>query len=168
MTGAARNRGGAPVGLVLELPELERAAVVYLRLWCESAETQGAVWNDFAACFGGVVGARKLRSFETLIDIAVRRGRRPLMRHQIGCRCLGADESAFANLVGAAARAETEDAVLLAAHIVRPDAAPLAASLAAEFGLALRRMMTAGPTARSTFAAVETAPGDPPPDARLH
>ncbi|MEL6104228.1 MAG: hypothetical protein AAFR68_23370, partial [Pseudomonadota bacterium] len=78
--------------------------------------------------------------FETLCDLCVRHGRRPLMRHNVTCKCLGADESCFANFVGYASEGDREDALLIATTMVRPDVAPALVGVAQEFGLALKRM----------------------------
>ena len=89
---------------------------------------------------GAQCGRKALNSFETLCDLCVRHGRRPLMRRQVACRCLGADESCFANFIGYASEGEQEDALMIATTIVNPGMAPALAGLAQEFGLALRRM----------------------------
>lgn len=62
------------------------------------------------------------------------------MRHHVNCKCLGADESCFANFIGYATDGEREDALLMAMTIVRPDIAPMAVEYAQRFGLALRQM----------------------------
>ena len=67
-------------------------------------------------------------------------GRRPLLRHQIGCACVGADEACFAGLVAAASEGRHEDALMIAVLVVRPDVAPLLVGLAETLGHALRRV----------------------------
>lgn len=138
------HRGGAPVGFVTELGPVEAGAVLYLRLWCDGPAAQAQVWNDFAAALGQERGKEVLRSFETLCDLCVRHGRRPLMRHHVTCKCLGADESCFANFVGYASEGAREDALLIATTIVRPDIAPSLVGLAQELGHALRQMAIRG------------------------
>lgn len=140
MKAAKPLRGGAPVGYITELEPIEAGAVLYLRLWCDGPDSQAQVWNDFAVALGPKNGRKALKSFERLCDLCVRHGRRPLMRHHVTCKCLGADESCFANFVGYASEGEREDALLIATTIVRPDMAPSLVGLAQEFGLALRRM----------------------------
>ncbi len=134
------NRGSAPVGYITELGPVEAGAVLYLRLWCDGPDAQAQVWNDFATALGAEKGRKVLKSFETLCDLCVRHGRRPLMRHHVTCKCLGADESCFANFVGYASDGEREDAMLIAINIVRPDIAPVLVSVAQDFGFALKQM----------------------------
>ena len=62
------------------------------------------------------------------------------MRHGVSCKCLGADESCFANFIGYASDGEREDALMMATTIVEAGMAPMLVSLAQDFGLALRRM----------------------------
>ncbi|KMW59781.1 hypothetical protein AIOL_004765 [Candidatus Rhodobacter oscarellae] len=149
---AAQHRGGAPVGYVAELGPVEAGAVLYLRLWCDGPEAQTQVWNDFVTALGHERGRSALKSFETLCDLCVQHGRRPLMRHHVTCKCFGADESCFANFVGYASEGEREDALLIATTIVRPDMAPALVGAAQDFGLALRRMAVKAnqPIVRST------------------
>lgn len=67
------------------------------------------------------------------------------MRHSVQCKCLGADESCFANFIATAATGDRDDAMLIATLLVRPDVAPLITALATDFGLALVRMNLAAP-----------------------
>ena len=128
------------MGHVDELGPIEAGAVRCLRLWCDGPDAQAQVWNDFATALGPEKGREALRSFETLCALCAEHGRRPLMRHAVTCKCLGADESCFANFVGYASEGEVQDALMIATVMVRPDIAPSLVSLAQDFGLALRRM----------------------------
>lgn len=145
MTRSNQNRGGAPVGFIAELDGIEAASVIYLRLWCDGPDAQAQVWNDFASGFGPDRGRKALKSFEDLCALCARHGRRPLMWHTVQCKCLGADESCFANFIATAATGEREDAMLIATLLVRPDVAPLIASLAADVGHAFMRMRLSAP-----------------------
>lgn len=133
-------RGGKPVGVMEDLTGIEAASVIYLRLWFTGAREQARVRADFLMALGQEQGDRAARCFGSLCELCVRHGRRPMMRHAVECRCLGSDESCFANFVATAADGEREDALLIATLLVRPDVAPLIASLATDFGLALKRM----------------------------
>lgn len=145
MSGPNHNRGGAPVGFITELNGIEAASVIYLRLWCDGPDAQAQVWNDFASGLGPDQGRKALESFGDLCSLCTRHGRRPLMRHAVRCKCLGADESCFANFIATAATGEREDAMLIATLLVRPDVAPLIASLAADVGHAFLRMRPSAP-----------------------
>jgi hypothetical protein len=133
-------RGGAPVGILDDLDRAEALAVLCLRLWCDGARGQGEVARTFAKGLGEDRAASALEAFAGLLDLCVRYGRRPLMHHKVGCRCLGADEACFANFLMSAAEEEREDAMLLATLMVRADAAPILAEAGRAVGLTLRSL----------------------------
>jgi len=145
MTAAIPNRGGASVGQLSHMDGLEAACVIYFRLWAENADSRNAVRDDFTIALGGVHGAAVTRAWEELMGICTHHARRPLMRHALTCKCLGADESCFANFIAAAAEGAHEDALLMATLLVRVDMAPVLTSLACKCGLALKRMSLAAP-----------------------
>lgn len=150
MTSAKPHRGGAPVGYVSELDAVEAGAVLYFRLWNDGSEAQQQIWGDFSRTLGTGQGRAALKSLEQLCSMCARYGRRPLMRHQVSCRCLGADEACFANFVAAASDGEHEDAMLMAMIMVRPDMAPCLVGLAETVGLALKQMSLIAPPAPVT------------------
>lgn len=133
-------RGGAPVGVLSELPTVEACSVLYLRLWCEGPDQQAAVWNDLATTLPPHRARKALRAFETLCDLCLRNARRPMMRHSSKCSCVGGDEACFANFVAAACTCEREDAMLFISNIVHPGVAPILVQFAQDFALALHEM----------------------------
>lgn len=134
------SRGGASVGYLSNLSDIEHLAVRYLRLWCDGAAGKHQVEHDFHLALGVGHGTRATHCLADICELCTQHGRRPLVRHQISCRCLGADESCFANFVSAAAEGQHEDAALIATLLVRADYAIGLADLAREFGLALKRI----------------------------
>ncbi|MEM6578487.1 MAG: hypothetical protein AAF678_08345 [Pseudomonadota bacterium] len=138
------HRGGAPVGHIAHLDPIEAGAVMYLRLWSEGPYAQCQMREDFTAALGAEQARVAVKSFVALCDMMALHGRRPLMRHQVTCRCLGADESWFANFIGYASEGEREDALLISMMIVKPNVAPVLAGLAEEFGMALRSLVAHG------------------------
>lgn len=159
MSAHDRRIGGASVGQLSQLDDLEACAVVYLRLWSDGAEGQTAVWNDLATGLGPTRGRTALAAFEDLIGVIAHHGRRPLMRHAVHCACLGADEACFARFIATATLGEREDALLMAMLLVRPDFAPHVTSVAQDFGLAIKQMLLRRPTCPVTHR---------PAEARLH
>ncbi|WP_424965968.1 hypothetical protein [Dinoroseobacter sp. S375] len=132
--------GGAPIGLVADLDRPAATAVCYLRLWRDGPEARARLWNALASGLGLEDGRRVMSTFEDLVNLCARHGRRPLACHGVNCRCLGADEACFAQFITTATEGDREDAMLIAILLVRPDVAPLIAALAADFGHALKRM----------------------------
>ncbi|WP_106746323.1 hypothetical protein [Yoonia maritima] len=144
MNMAARKQGGAAVGQLSDQPRLEACIVLYFRMWCDGPDSQEAVWNDLSLGLGQAHGRATLKTLEQLFAICTEHRRRPLMRHAVGCSCLGADEACFANFVATATEGDREDALLIATLLVRADIAPLITSLASDLGLALKTMLMRG------------------------
>ncbi|MTH99008.1 hypothetical protein [Roseibium sp. RKSG952] len=142
---APNSRGGAAVGRLSDLSPLEAGAVMYLRLWSEGADGRADAASDFDIALGADQGRAAMLTLDRLCSLCAHHGRRPLVRHGLGCACLGADENCFAQMIAAASEGAREDAMMMASLIVRPDFAPALASLSEELGLALRRMTTAIP-----------------------
>jgi hypothetical protein len=163
MTSAQEKRGGTSVGFINELDGVEAASVIYLRLWCNGPDAQAQVRDDFTSCLGATQGRKTLKSLEHLCHLCAQYGRRPLMRHSVSCKCLGSDESCFANFIGTAAAGDRDDAMLIATLLVRPDVAPVITALAADFGLGLKRMHL-----RTPKQMVGDAPSSQPHSTFLH
>ena len=87
---------------------------------------------------------------------AARHGRRPMMRHAVKCKCIGADEACFANFIAVASEGNREDAMLIATLMVRPHLAAVITSLATDFGLALKQMRLAAPRKIATEQPLQT------------
>lgn len=117
--------------------------MINFRLKCSGPDSQAKVWNDFASILGTIQGRKSLQSFVDLCRLCSQHRRRPLMQHQIDCKCLGSDESCFANFT--ATTTDRGVAMLIATLVVRPDMAPMITSLTADFGLALKRMNLRAP-----------------------
>ncbi|MGB3554000.1 MAG: hypothetical protein WBA25_05100 [Jannaschia sp.] len=119
----ARQRGAAPVGHLHELPPVELAEIVYLRAWCEGGTDREMIARDFRLVMGSTAGRVAVGAFDALMATLSGCARRPIMHHGLGCRCFGGDESAFANMVAAAAGQDRDDAMLFAGTLMRGDAA---------------------------------------------
>lgn len=125
-------RGGAPVGQLADLGPVEAGAVLCLRLWQADGDSLAGTLDPAALATLGSI-TRLWQDF----------GRRPMMRHGAACRCLGADEAWFAQLIASAAAGDHEDATMIASLMVRADVAPGLAALALDFSIALRRALAA-------------------------
>ena len=141
MTAGERNLGGTPVARLDGLPPLERRVIRCLRLWCAGAEGERAVRCEIARDDADA-GDRLARSFGELIRVTAGNARRPLLGHALECPCAGSDECIFARFVALAAEGSREEAILIAALMVRPELAIYLASVAEEVGLGLMRGRT--------------------------
>ena len=137
---ASPQRGAAPVGHLHELPPVELAAIVYLRAWCEGGPDREIIAKDFCLVMGDAAGAVAVGDFGALMTALLNSARRPVMRHGLGCRCFGGDESAFANMIAAAAGQDREDAMLYACTLMKSDAAWAAVQVALRLGQVFLRL----------------------------
>ncbi len=139
------SRGGAAVGRLADLDPIEAGAVMYLRLWGDGVQGRADAASDFELALGLEHGRAAMMTLDRLCSLCAHHGRRPLVRHGLGCSCLSADENCFAQMIAAASEGAREDAMMMASLIVRPDFAPSLASLSEELGFALRRMTASVP-----------------------
>ena len=140
MSQAASQRGAAAVGYLHDLTPIEASAVLYLRLWCEDPDAQEKINSDFRIGLGVDRGDDAYAALSRLTQLIVQNGRRPLMRHALECRCIGADESCFATMIASAAENDHEDSMLLASVMVKAQVASVAACLAFQVASALKSM----------------------------
>jgi transposase InsO family protein len=59
-TSCPPQRGAAPVGYLQELPAVELAAILYLRVWCAGGVTKDPIARDFRLLLGTDDGERSL------------------------------------------------------------------------------------------------------------
>lgn len=147
------HRGAAPVAVLGDLDPVAAVAVLHLRLWADGPRGVREVTLSLERALGPADAQAAAGMFADLYDVCLCYGRRPLMHHQVTCRCVGADEACFANLIGTAVDSGTEEAMLMATLLVRADAAPMLAALAREVGLTFKRVAL-----RSAAAHPHTAP----------
>jgi hypothetical protein len=157
------RRGAAAVGRLTDMPALEAAVILYLRMWFHGGDSRDRVRQDFADVLGEGQACSTMRGLDQFCALLQQHGRRPFVHHGLKCACLGADESCLAQVISSAACGETEDAMLMASLMVRADMAPCLTALATDFGLSVRRLIGRQP--RSTPWALATRR---PPSASLH
>ncbi|MFO1209098.1 MAG: hypothetical protein U1E40_07720 [Amaricoccus sp.] len=140
MSAPARH-GATPVGRLAELPPLERQVIRCMRLWCTAPQAPDRLRRELAARRGSAAAEGIAADFGDLMLAVARHARRPMLHHDPDCPCAGADECVFARFVALAAEGAREDAVLMAALMVRADIALPLATLAESIGLELVRGM---------------------------
>jgi hypothetical protein len=142
MTLRERHPGAAPVARLDGLPPLERRVIRCLRLWCSGPDGERAVRLEVARDGAREEGERLSASFGELLQLTAGNARRPLLGHALDCPCAGSDECIFARFVALAAEGAREEAVLMAALLVRVDVALCLTAVAEEVGLGLMRSRT--------------------------
>ncbi|SIT76151.1 hypothetical protein SAMN05421665_0319 [Yoonia rosea] len=160
MTGTAHTKGASVVGQLTDVAPWEAELIMSVRFWMAGADSQTEVWNGFAQNFGTVEGLAELRNFECLLSDLCRFARRPLVRHGLGCTCIGSDEAILQTLVREAARGDLAEAAMIASLIVPARHAEPVALMAARVGLAMQRMVQTAPAS--------SLPRHKPEDRTLH
>ncbi|WP_281825861.1 hypothetical protein [Jannaschia rubra] len=133
--------GAAVVADLRSVTPMVRTAVLMLRDWCNGPDGQLRVRSAFVDGLSAAEAQAGTHHFEALVRGLTLRGRRPFLRHALACRCVGADEAVFANLLAVAASGEHEDAMLIASLLVPGEVLPLVVNDAAQAGLAIRRIV---------------------------
>ena len=141
MSAPTRHPGATPVCRLAELPPLERQVIRCMRLWCAAPQAPDRLRRELAAQRGAAAAEGIAADFGDLMLAVARHARRPMLHHDPDCPGAGADERVFARFVALAAEGAREDAVLMAALMVRADIALPLATLAESIGLELVRGM---------------------------
>ena len=130
-------RGGAPVGYLSELNQLEQNAILFLRYWSQRSmadnDLQNKFWSNITYDLGITKTRQAIDAFDEIFTLCVKYSRRPIMKHDLECKCIGGDESCFANIIGFAQEGELEDALLLASNLVAPKFAACLVTSARKF-----------------------------------
>src|SRR6056297_1832661 len=147
--------GRAVVGRLTDIAFWEAEFILSMRLWMSSPEGQAEVWNGFARCFGAPAGRSEMRCFESLLSNINMHARRPLVRHGLGCDCIGSDEAILRTLVRDATRGDLAEATMIASLLVPARHAEPIALIAAKVGQAMQRLARDAPASASTQSQTE-------------
>lgn len=140
MKSAAHTAGASVVGRLTDIAPWEAELIMSMRFWMDGPEGQAEVWNGFARFFGATEGRAEMRNFESLLSSLCTFARRPLVRHGLGCTCIGSDEAILQTLVREATRGDLAEAALIASLVVPARHAEPVALMAAQVGQAMQRM----------------------------
>jgi len=159
MTSEHHRRGGVALAALDHMEAWEANLVLNLRLWCEGPNGQRHAKQDYAETLPEAEVERAWASFEQLVRKVLGTAHRPLIRHEVGCNCVGSDECIFVHLIRTASDGHLNDAALIATLLSGPAHAEHIAILAGEVGDTIRRVH------RKTTA---LSPADTDLMARLH
>ncbi|GGX67127.1 hypothetical protein GCM10007385_40260 [Tateyamaria omphalii] len=140
MTNPYNARGGAAVAALNRMDEWEANLVLNLRLWCEGPAGKSQARQDYYNAFQEAEADRAWQTFESLLSKIIRTASRPLVRHEVGCNCVGSDECVFLHLVRTASDGHLNDAALIATLLSGPAHAEHIALMAGEVGTAIRHI----------------------------
>ena len=118
MNKVTKKPGEVAVNSLDALSEFERKGIILLRhadLFF-SKKDSGCIPLEIE----GLLKDKKSRTqISDLITILATHYRRPIVRHQPCCNCVGADENVFSNLIVFSGSGQLEDAMLLGSLLVK-------------------------------------------------
>ncbi|MEX0369565.1 MAG: hypothetical protein AB3N09_02980 [Tateyamaria sp.] len=140
MTASHHARGGAALAVLNRMDAWEAQLVLNLRLWCEGAQGRALAQRDYSAALSPVEADQAWSIFDRLVVKVLATSARPLVRHEVGCNCVGSDECIFLHLVRTASDGHLNDAALIATLLSGPAHAEHIALLAGDVGSTMRRI----------------------------
>jgi len=140
MNDESHARGGETVTILSRMTPWEANLVLNMRLWFDGPEGQEQVWSEYRRALPGADAQRECRTFERLLITLTENACRPLVRHHVGCACVGVDEGVFVTLVRTASEGYLSDAALIATLLTRPAHAELIAVMAGQVGHCVRQI----------------------------
>lgn len=160
MTASDMSRGGATLSVLTKMDPWEADCILNLRMWCDGYEGHTRVREAMTRDMGQERGVRAFDAFSQLITLVCHHAHRPLVRHDVACPCVGADECVFCHIIKTASDGHLADAALTASLLVGAAHAEHVAILAGEVGRAHRD------ATRVVHKSIETGP--PRNVVRLH
>lgn len=137
-TSDSQNPGGATVGDLHAIEGDRALAILMYRDWFDGTDGRERVASVFDQALGSE-GDHALATWTTLMTELVVHARRPLIRHGLSCRCIGADEAVFAQILALAMAGEREEALMILSLLIPADRSLPALHAAERCGCNLRR-----------------------------
>lgn len=152
MMSADMARGGASVGVLTKMDPWEADCILNLRILCDGIDGRNTVYQSLVRELGTVDGVEAFENLSSLVSFLCRNAHRALVRHDVTCSSVGADEAVFCHIVRMASAGHLNDAALAATLLVGAAHAEQVALLAGEVGQAHRN------AARAAQKTIQTAP----------
>ncbi|ROU00145.1 hypothetical protein [Histidinibacterium lentulum] len=146
-TGAGLPRGDVILGQVADLDPLRHRVLRLARLWQSGDSGRDHTTTEIAESLSPAAAEQAVEALGSIWVLLAWVGRRRLHLNPPGDTRLSADEVWLGTLVAAAAGGARAEAMLLAALMVRAEAAADLVAAAESFGTALARMDGAGAAA---------------------
>ena len=118
------TKGGSPVAVISDLSWEEHLVIYYFRCCFEGSEALLEVHEEFRFYLGTEIANKTIGALQFLFSKLQNNGRRRLVRHDLNCKCVGADENCFAQLVTRSTCVDKKDAILIGILLSDADLAP--------------------------------------------
>ena len=117
-------KGGSPVAVISDLSWEEHLVIYYFRCCFEGSEALLEIHEEFRFYLGTETADKTIGALQFLFSKLQNSGRRRLVSHDLNCKCVGADENCFAQLVTRSTYTDKKDAILIGILLTNADLAP--------------------------------------------
>ena len=116
-----------------------------MRRYCDGEISRQTLKKELIINLGYSSGEKTFDSLKNLFENIFHHGRRALIRHNIECDCVGADESCLAQLILRAGNNYKEEAILISLLLMPPDFSSETVRLASEIGASIKNLVNQDP-----------------------
>ena len=134
-------KGGSPIAVISDLSWEEHLIVYYFRCCFEGSEALLEVHEEFCFYLGAETANKTLGALQFLFSKLQNSGRRRLVSHDLNCKCVGADENCFAQLVTRSTYVDKKDAILIGILLTDADLAPELVYAAEDFAVGVQALL---------------------------
>ena len=117
-------KGGSPVAIMSDLSWEEHLIIYYFRCCFEGSEALLEIREEFRFYLGTETANKTIGALQFLFTKLQNSGRRRLVSHDLNCKCVGADENCFSQLVTRSTYTDKKDAILIGILLTDADLAP--------------------------------------------
>ena len=134
-------KGGSPVAVMSDLSREEHLAIYYFRCCFEGSEALLEIHEEFRFYLGIEKANKTIGALQFLYNKLQNNGRRRLVSHDLNCKCVGADENCFAQLVTRSTYTDKKDSILIGLLLTDADLAPELVYAAEDFAQGVQALL---------------------------
>ena len=134
-------KGGSPVAIMSDLSWEEHLVIYYFRCCFEGSEALLEIHEEFRFYLGTEKANKTIGALQFLYNKLQNNGRRRLVSHDLNCKCVGADENCFAQLVTRSTYTDKKDSILIGLLLTDADLAPELVYAAEDFAQGVQALL---------------------------
>ena len=134
-------KGGSPVAIMSDLSWEEHLVIYYFRCCFEGSEALLEIHEEFRFYLGTEKANKTIGALQFLYNKLQNNGRRRLVSHDLNCKCVGADENCFAQLVTRSTYKDKKDSILIGLLLTDADLAPELVYAAEDFAQGVQALL---------------------------
>ena len=134
-------KGGSPVAIMSDLSWEEHLVIYYFRCCFEGSEALLEIHEEFRFYLGTEKATKTIGALQFLYNKLQNNGRRRLVSHDLNCKCVGADENCFAQLVTRSTYTDKKDSILIGLLLTDADLAPELVYAAEDFAQGVQALL---------------------------